>query len=63
MKTYGGAEVYIHHSWFRHQMEVSGQLDASAALLPASGPRSLSGRYGEDKILPLREIEPRPSSP
>jgi hypothetical protein len=32
MKTYGGVEVWLHHSWLRHSMEASGQLHASAAL-------------------------------
>jgi hypothetical protein len=33
MKIYGGVEVQLNLSWPRHQMEVSGQLHAPAALL------------------------------
>jgi hypothetical protein len=32
MKTYGGVEIYLHHSLPRNQLEVSGQLHAPAAL-------------------------------
>jgi hypothetical protein len=34
MKTYGGVEVQLHHSWPRHYMDVSGQLHTAAALPP-----------------------------
>jgi hypothetical protein len=34
MKTYGGVKVQLHHSWPQHQMEVSGQPHAPAALPP-----------------------------
>jgi hypothetical protein len=58
-------------------MEVSGQLHAPAALLPGKGVQyplckkkklgelpNRSGRCGKEKnLLPLLEIEPRPSSP
>jgi hypothetical protein len=33
-KTYGGLEVWLRQSWPLHLMEVSGQLDVPAALLP-----------------------------
>jgi hypothetical protein len=32
MKTYGGVEVQLHHSWPEHEMEVSGQLHLPATL-------------------------------
>jgi hypothetical protein len=32
MKIYGLMEVYLHNSWPRHYMEVSGQFHAPAAL-------------------------------
>jgi hypothetical protein len=43
MNTYGGVEVWRHHSWPRHEMEVSGQLHALAALLP-----------GKERPVPIR---------
>jgi hypothetical protein len=38
MKTYGGVEVQLHHSRPRHQMNVSGQFHAPAALHPRERP-------------------------
>jgi hypothetical protein len=38
MKTYGGVEVYLHHSLPQQQMEVNGQLHVPAALLPRKPP-------------------------
>jgi hypothetical protein len=38
MKTYGVVERELHHSWLRHQMEVSGQLHDPAALTPGKSP-------------------------
>jgi hypothetical protein len=32
MKTQGGIELQLHHSWSRHWIEVSGQLHNPAAL-------------------------------
>jgi hypothetical protein len=32
MKTCGGAEIYLHHSYSRHQLEVSGLFHVPAAL-------------------------------
>jgi hypothetical protein len=34
MKTYGGVELYIHHSWLAQWMEVIDKLHAPGALLP-----------------------------
>jgi hypothetical protein len=39
MKTCGGAEVQLHHSWPRHQMEVGGRLHAPVDLPPGKSPR------------------------
>jgi hypothetical protein len=62
-------------SWPRHEMEVSGQVHATANLFwrkrqphpldrAAGGPQSRSGRYGVEKnSLSLSWIEPRASSP
>jgi hypothetical protein len=62
MKTYGGMEIWLHHSLLVHYLEVSGQLHASAALPPVfngkrrlAGPQSWSGRYREEKSLFCRE--------
>jgi hypothetical protein len=55
-------------SWPRHELEVSGQLHAPAALPPRKSPRyplyrkfrgtqSRSGRYGEVKIFYPTELE------
>jgi hypothetical protein len=37
IKTYGGVEVYFHHSWPRH-LGVSGHLHDQAALFPGEEP-------------------------
>jgi hypothetical protein len=34
MKTYGGVEVQLHHSWAQHLIDVSGQLHGLAAASP-----------------------------
>jgi hypothetical protein len=34
METHEGVEVYLHHSWSRHQIEVSGRLHVPTALPP-----------------------------
>jgi hypothetical protein len=58
-------------SWPRHQLEVSGQLDAPAALPPGKRPlypvdrrlgvpQNLYGLYREGKILSLPGLELRP---
>jgi hypothetical protein len=60
MKIYLGGEILLHHYWPRHQMEMSGQLPAPAALPPGKsslypldgklvGHRSRSGRCREEK--------------
>jgi hypothetical protein len=74
MKTYEGMEV-PHHSWLRHEMEVSDQFHAMAALpwgknpqyplyRRLDGPQSWPGRCGEKRnLLPLPGMELWPSSP
>jgi hypothetical protein len=61
MKAYGGVEVQLHHSWRRHWMEVTGQLDARP-LYPRGkstryplyrslgGPKSRSERYRDEML-------------
>jgi hypothetical protein len=44
MKTYGGMEVQLHHSWLRYYMEVSSHLHASDALPPGKEPSSTHWR-------------------
>jgi hypothetical protein len=39
MRTYGEVEVYLNLSWPQHQMELSGQLYAPAALPPGKKPQ------------------------
>jgi hypothetical protein len=77
MKAYGRVDVYIHFSWPRHYLEVSGQFHAMAALLQGEspryqldrrlgGPQSRSGRPGEEKILDptgTGTLTPQSSSP
>jgi hypothetical protein len=70
MRKYEGVEVQIHNSWRRHQIDVSGELHAPAALFPreiAYGIHSIGGwvgpRVGLDavenrKIFPWRESNP-----
>jgi hypothetical protein len=43
MKNYGVVDVYTHVSWPRHYLEVSGQLHATATLLP-----------GKKTLVPIR---------
>jgi hypothetical protein len=44
IKTYGGVEVRLHHSWPHHWMEVSGQLQATLA-----SPLGRNSRYPLDR--------------
>lgn len=46
MKTYGGREIYLHHSWCRHYWEVSGQLHTKAAFTPGVGASSTRWKEG-----------------
>jgi hypothetical protein len=68
--------IYLHHSWLRHYLEVSGQLHIPAALPPGEkaldilwigvcvGPKSRYGRCGGEKnLITLPGIELRSSSP
>jgi hypothetical protein len=73
MKTYGGLEVSLHHSWTRHLMEMSGQLHVPAPLPQGrapvcplvrrvGGPQRRSGRCGGEKNLAMLGIERGSSS-
>jgi hypothetical protein len=58
MKTYEGVEVYLHHSWLRHQIEVSGQLHTPVALPPGErtpGTHWIRGRVGSKSGLDAKE--------
>jgi hypothetical protein len=68
-------EIHEYTLWVKKKlMEVSGQLHTLAAVprgkeplypldMRLAGPQSRPGHYGEEKILTLSGIEPRPSSP
>jgi hypothetical protein len=70
MKTYEGAEVWLHHSWHRHYLEVGGKIHVSNALPPgkeprygldrrADGPQSRSGCCAEqNNFYPCQESNP-----
>jgi hypothetical protein len=40
MRTIGGVEVKLHHSWPRYYMAVSGQIHALGALIRGGGGKS-----------------------